>query len=114
MSTACAGGAGAGSTVLTLEDFIALTPEPLFMRGDVNWDEEVDMADGMTLLDTLFHFHSRGRPDCPDAADVNDDGLIDISDAAGIFSYRFLGSTPPRPPTLAVGSDPTEDELDCE
>jgi len=114
-STVCPeSGAGARArspTVLSLEEFTLLTPDPLFMRGDVNWDDEVDLADGISVLNLLFR---TSEPfDCPDAADVNDDGFVDISDATAIFSYRFLGALAPRPPTLVIGIDPTPDELGC-
>jgi len=107
----CSEGAGAGSPVLSLEEFHLLTPAPLFMRGDVNWDEEIDISDGIAILHSLFQ---TGEPlDCPDAADANDDGDVDISDAVAVFSYLFLGGSAPAEPTLLIGLDPTVDELSC-
>ena len=90
----------------------ALTPAPFFLRGDVNWDEERDLSDGVVILDALFGDPT--RLDCPDAADLNDDGELDISDAIGLFSYLFLGGFTPPPPCERVASDLTSDSLNCE
>ncbi len=33
--------------------------------------------------------------DCKDAADVNDDGKLDLSDPVSILGFLFLGGSPP-------------------
>ena len=65
------------------------------------------------------HDHRNGaralrEPLARDAADVDDDGSIEIDDALAILEYLFrLGQAPP-PPFPQPGRDPSEDDLDCE
>ena len=57
-----------------------------------------------------------------DAADTNDTGAIEITDAIIIFGWLFTGGVPPAAPTPLspgyseeeCGVDPTEDALGCE
>ena len=52
---------------------------------------------------------------CPDAADANDDGRVDISDPIWVITYLFLGDDPPPPPFPEPDQDPTDDSLEeCE
>ena len=53
-----------------------------FLRGDVNTDGVVDLADALYLLSWLVQ--EGQAPDCLKAADVNDDGVINLED------YVFL------------------------
>ena len=99
-------------SVINLTEFESLTPEPLFLRGDVDWDEKIQITDGIFILDRLFR-DDKGI-DCPDAADVNDDGNVDLTDGIDLFWYLFLGGHAPRGPHLQIGNDPTEDGLGCE
>ena len=66
-----------------------------------------DGGDAFAILAYLFD--DEIEPACMDAADANDDGAVDISDAI----YLFNGTTPSAPGPDAVGSDPTPDDLDC-
>src|SRR5688572_30423701 len=50
-----------------------------FRRGDPNASDGVDISDAVMVLDYLFI--GTETIDCLDAADANDDGKIDISDA---------------------------------
>jgi hypothetical protein len=79
------------------------------LRGDVNDDGQVDIADSVGLLARLF---AGGQaPPCLDAADANDDGAVDLSDAIRILIYLFdVGDTLPEPGG-ACGPDPTPDVL---
>ncbi len=47
------------------------------------------------------------------AADTNDDGVINITDAVRLLGFLFLGSPPPPPPYPTPGLDFTPDDLDC-
>ncbi len=85
--------------------------QPRFIRGDVNGDGAVDIADPIRTLNHLFGT-AEGVP-CDDASDANDDGAVDIGDP--IYALNFLfgtGAEFPRPYPLA-GADRTEDELVC-
>ena len=82
-----------------------------FIRGDVNLDGRVDIADAIYLLSYLFGSQNT-KLNCMDSADANDDGKIDIADAIRILAYLFSG-IPLQPPSPTPGSDPTEDDLDC-
>lgn len=81
-----------------------------FIRGDCNDDAQVNIADGIYLINDLF----QGGPDpvCDDACDANDDagtkgGGINLADATYIFNYRFLEGLPPPAPFPAAGIDGT-------
>jgi hypothetical protein len=117
-STVCAASEEGGTidkdleSVITPDTFFDLTPEPLFLRGDVNWDEAVTLTDPIIVLEKMYR--SNGIVDCEDAADSNDDGTVDISDPIVLFSYLYLGGPPPAPPSVVIGPDPTTDRLGCE
>ena len=81
----------------------------IFVRGDANGDDKLDISDAVTVLGYLFI--GRGAPDCSDAADANDDGFIDISDPIAILMSLFLSSGPLPPPSGKRGVDPTPDNL---
>ena len=101
--------------VYSWEDFTLLTPKPLFIRGDSNWDEGVDLSDALMILQRLFGWVEPAGPngplDCPDAADINDDDKVNMADAVQICAYLFLGTFTPPPPILAIGPDPTPGDL---
>jgi hypothetical protein len=91
-------------------------PEPVqsFVRGDPNDDARNDIADSVWVLNELLR--SGPESPCQDAADINDDGLVDASDAVYNINYNFgipSGPTPPAP-FPACGVDPTADDLGCE
>jgi hypothetical protein len=84
-----------------------------FRRGDVDHSGRVSVGDAVSLL--LFAFGARPVP-CVDAADANDDGVIDGSDAVFTLLYIFaLANSSPFPePFEVAGPDSTIDELGCE
>jgi hypothetical protein len=47
---------------------------------------------------------------CLDAADVNDNGNADISDAIGSLGFQFLGEREPAAPWPLCGADSLPDE----
>ncbi len=81
-----------------------------FVRGDVNVDAGVDIADALAILDRLF---MRAQElDCPDAADADDDGRVTITDVVRILHRLFLDAADlPWPGTVRCGRDPTGDPL---
>ncbi len=85
------------------------TGGPLFQRGDINLDGNLDISDPVSILQLLFNGSQVG---CDDAADANDDGSLDIADAVAVLSSLF-GGTGPLPAPNDCGIDPTDDALDC-
>ena len=95
-----------GTTSVTL-----LTAQPSgFIRGDVDGDARVSIRDPLAALAALF----RGGPlFCPDAADFNDDGQLDVTDVLASLEFLFAKAAPPAAPFPDVGADPSEDGLEC-
>jgi hypothetical protein len=108
------GGVGTGGLKpLSLIEFQALTPEPRFLRGDVNFDGRRDVSDVIALLARLYLL-SGGFP-CQDSADANDDGLLDVTDAVTLVDYLFGGGgSSLKEPLVRIGPDPTPDGLGCQ
>ncbi len=85
----------------------------LFRRGDCNSDGLLDVSDSISLLE--FQFLGTFNPSCKDSCDYDDNGLIDVTDPIATLSYLFLGKAPPTQPGIdSCGSDPSEDELNCD
>ncbi len=76
-----------------------------FKRGDVDTDGAVSISDLYFLLSYLF----RGGPlpPCPDAADLNDDGRLTVSDAVALLHIIYG----PEYPDSSCAADLTEDSL---
>ena len=70
------------------------------------------MADGIGILARLFLGFP--PPSCEDAADTDDNGTIELTDAVALFAFLFLGQSAPPEPYPACGVDPTPDALTCE
>lgn len=81
-----------------------------FGRGDANADGDIDISDGLVLLNLFF---VPGSPSliCADAGDCNDDGALNIADVVYLLNFLFV-SGPPLP-APGCGIDPTPDSLDC-
>ncbi len=91
-------------------------PEPtaLFVRGEVDGNGvALEVRDGLAILRGLFRSSRTGAIDfaCPDAADVNDDGRIDLADGIAIFRHHRGADLPPPAPYPECGADPTDDAL---
>jgi len=82
-----------------------------FIRGDVNEDNTVNVADAVTLLDGVFG-HTVVDSTCYEAQDVNDDGVIDVSDPIYILGV-FWGSDAPFIGFGAIEEDLDGDNLTC-
>lgn len=81
-----------------------------FLRGDINDDSNVDVADSIAALDYLF---GGGPTACLDAIDVNDDGQVDLADPISVLGYLFSSAPAPSSPFPECGRDETPDGLDC-
>jgi len=93
-------------------NYIPVQVEQTFVRGDVNADGRIDIADAIKILGYLFAQSDLG---CFDAADINDDGTINIADPIALLGFFFSGEAPPAPPFPDCGVDPTDsDRLGCE
>jgi len=65
----------------------------------------VDLNDAVGIL--AFLFLNGSVPNCLDAADVNDNGLVELSDYTYVVNFFFNGGPPPPAPYPPPGVDPT-------
>ena len=82
-----------------------------FVRGDVDGNEALNMRDALFIA----NYVTGSEPDfnCPDAADVNDDGRASITDVLYLLRHVFKGGPQPPAPFPLPGFDPTSDSLGC-
>lgn len=103
-------GPSGGSLLLVYSDFgevanvAEITPELWFVRGEINGDGRIDIADPIRLLEFLFGGGNAPKP--PEAGDANADGSTDLSDAVYLLDFLFLGRPPPPAPFPEAGPDP--------
>ncbi|MEM7263620.1 MAG: dockerin type I repeat-containing protein [Planctomycetota bacterium] len=83
-----------------------------FIRGDMNSDGGINIADIFTAEDYLFL--DGDTPSCLAALDANGDGAIDIGDIIYELSYLFLGGEPMPAPFPACGPLSVGSEVSCE
>ena len=83
-----------------------------FVRGDVNADGALNIADALSLLGYLFSTDPALR--CQAAADCNDSGTLNIADVIYLLGYLFGGGPAPQEPFWTCGYDHTPDGLGCE
>jgi len=81
-----------------------------FVRGDITGtssgsDPVVDLNDGVDIL--AFLYLGRSVPNCMAAADINDNGLVELSDYTYLVNFLFNGGPQPPAPYPAPGTDPT-------
>ncbi len=105
-------GAVSGRRPFAIDGRVTVGDQPVFLRGDTDSDDRLDITDPIFHLAALF----LGGPGstCPDAADSNDDGDADASDAVYSLNFLFIGGPPPPPPFPSPGLDPSDDGLGCE
>lgn len=84
---------------------------PPFRRGDANVDGDLSIVDPVNVLNSLF---GPAALDCKDAADADDNGVLNVTDVIAVLGYLFLGTLPPRDPFAECGQDLRFDALDCE
>ncbi|MEM7165288.1 MAG: hypothetical protein AAF581_07485 [Planctomycetota bacterium] len=83
---------------------------PQFIRGDVNADGVVNIADPIAQLGAVF----LGAPlPCQDSLDANDDGTANVADPIFVLAYLFGQGPSMAAPFPSCGDDPTFDVLDC-
>jgi hypothetical protein len=69
----------------------------------------LDIAD--PIFTVAYLFQTGDSPPCPDAADFDDDGIINLTDAIILLVFLFQGGAPPEPPGHEIpGVDPTGDD----
>ena len=56
------------------------------LKGDVNKDGNVDVADIASIIDVMAGFGGQTQGSAPNAADVNGDGTVDVADIAEVIS----------------------------
>jgi len=81
-----------------------------FIRGDVDGNQVVNGQDANLLQQHIF---ISVPIQCMDAADVDDNGALNILDLNTLQSFINTGNPPMRPPYPACGQDPTGDALNC-
>ena len=86
---------GASLLCAGVDGEVVLSPRT-FVRADTNDDGQVDIADGVTVLEYLFS--DGAAPGCLAAADINVDSTIDLGDPITLFNYLLLGGPPPAAP----------------
>lgn len=85
--------------------------EVRFVRGNVNGDRVVNLADATYVLEHLF----RGgpAPSCERAADADGDGAVRVADAVYLLAHLFRGGAPPPPPYPECGVSREANSLPC-
>ena len=94
-----------------LRVFYGKAPDAEFSRGDVNRDGQINLADPVVSLSSLFV-----APDttlCMDAMDCDDNGSVDISDPIILLNFLFSGGQSLPEPFGLCAEDTTVDLLEC-
>ena len=74
----------------------------VYLNGDVNRGGQICMDDSIQLI---YHLWRDGRKlPCPDAADLDRSGYIDVSDVLGGLRHIFFGDIIPDCP-ITCGED---------
>lgn len=102
-----------GFQIPTFLAIVEPPPDPEFIRGSqCDGNDSLDIADPVYLLRWQFgSFYP--EPGCVKSCDMNDDGLVDVSDAIMGLEYLFLARDPFPAPYPDTGTDPTADDLTC-
>ncbi|MEM7263619.1 MAG: dockerin type I repeat-containing protein [Planctomycetota bacterium] len=102
---------GASLSVALADGALSFVPVS-FIRGDMNGDGGINIADIFTAEEYLFL--GGDTPGCLAALDSNGDGAIDIGDIIYELSYLFLGGDPMPAPFPACGPLTEDSEVGCE
>lgn len=91
---------------------LTTTLGPRFFRGGCEPN-----SDGPSLADLIFLlnfiFSAGAAPDCEDACDANDDGILGFSDAIDLIGFLFSGTPPPDFGTCVNDLPNDDDDLEC-
>ena len=87
---------------ITVSKFPVMEPGPSFIRGDANADGDVNLADGVFVLNYLFG--GAVALHCKEASDANADGGSDIADVVYILNFLFTGGDEPPAPFPECGT----------
>lgn len=86
-------------------------PPPRFTRGDANRDTRIDVADAVTILQTITG--ELLESSCPAAFDVNRDLALDFADAIDLLTHAYLDGPPPSDPYPTCNRSSFDEELEC-
>jgi hypothetical protein len=92
-------------------DRVPAGADNLFVRGDVDGNDEINISDAVDIL--LHLFSGEQWVSCEDHGDVDDSGQLNITDAISLLSFLFQGGPPPVEPFPEPGLDETEDAFSC-
>ena len=99
---------------LSLPSAFADWPEGVsrvFIRGDLNKDRAVTLADYQLLEMALLD--EKAYSDCRDILDVDNSGMVNADDALFLRNYLFGGGPAPDHPFSRPGYDLQRDEISC-
>ncbi len=82
-----------------------------FVRGDINSDGAVNLADSIFLLNFLFQ--GGPGPTCEKAADTNQDDAVNLTDAVYLLNHLFQGGPIPPAPNVETGPGVDLGPLGC-
>ena len=84
----------------------------VFRRGDANGDGSYNISDSVAIL--LRVFTDNDIVPCEKAADVDDNGELEMVDALFVLNAMFLRGPEPKAPFPGCGIDPSEDSITCD
>ena len=76
------------------QDAVLLTIQRMYVAGDANGNQVVDVADAIYLLNYLYKGGSAPEP--PASGDANADCAIDVADVIYLLNYLYKGGDAPR------------------
>jgi PKD repeat protein len=100
-----------GLTAQATKTITVLAQGTRFIRGNVNQQGDIDIADTVCILTYLFGLPGQPCkdtliPQCIEAANANDQGSVDIADAVWVLNYLFAQKAPPPAPFPDCDFDP--------
>ena len=89
-------------------------PEPGFLRGDSNFDGDLNLTDAIVVLQFLFLGLGIDCPAVfPFIGDVDGSNRVDIADPIYLLNYLFRGGAPPAEPLGVCETVPGVDVATC-